>query len=512
MEQFRYLPCPVKLVTDLDSQITTDWDAVCIVDANTLNNVSDTFSAMRAHDTAFDRELTCLWDKNLNSRLIYSPVGDLGDYDDVRSYLKAAEKGIERAIKAGSKSPIIVLPENSKFQYAPLVTLLGALKMLYVPFELRRDVPEKALRVTSLGVYMKNQKMLNEIFEIALTYERGLFIARDIGIGDPEVMSPLGVVNYITEAFPSGTPIKINIVSDVATLTKEFPLFQAVNRAADSVPRHRGKIIFMEYKPPNPKKTIMLVGKGVTYDTGGADVKAGGHMAGMSRDKCGAAAIAGFMRVIGETQPKDVAVYAALCMVRNSIGEECYVADEIITSRAGARVRIGNTDAEGRMSVSDSVALFKEKAINEKLPDPHIFTVCTLTGHAIIAYGEGYSICVDNGPARASGHSERLKRISEEIGDPFEVSILRKEDFEFHRGKLYGDDLIQCNNYPSSQTQRGHMTPAAFIIMASGLDKNGLDSENPIKFSHIDMAASAGNMEELPTGSPLLAFAKTFLE
>ena len=59
-----------------------------------------------------------------------------------------------------------------------------------------------------------------------------------------------------------------------------------------------GHIIFLEYNPPGPaKKTLMLVGKGVTYDTGGADIKYGGVMAGMSRDKCGAAAVAGFMKV-----------------------------------------------------------------------------------------------------------------------------------------------------------------------------------------------------------------------
>ncbi|XP_054726473.1 putative aminopeptidase W07G4.4 [Anastrepha obliqua] len=66
----------------------------------------------------------------------------------------------------------------------------------------------------------------------------------------------------------------------------------------------------------------MLVGKGVTYDTGGADIKAGGVMAGMSRDKCGAAAVAGFMQIVNEKKPDDVHVMAALCMVRNSVGEE----------------------------------------------------------------------------------------------------------------------------------------------------------------------------------------------
>ena len=79
---------------------------------------------------------------------------------------------------------------------------------------------------------------------------------------------------------------------------KEYPCLAAVNRCASQVERHDGRVIWLTYEPEGPiEKTIMLVGKGVTYDTGGADIKAGGHMAGMSRDKCGAADVAGFLKV-----------------------------------------------------------------------------------------------------------------------------------------------------------------------------------------------------------------------
>ncbi len=67
----------------------------------------------------------------------------------------------------------------------------------------------------------------------------------------------------------------------------------------------------------------------------------------MSRDKCGAADVAGFLRVISILKPKNLKVVGAMAMVRNSVGSNAYVADEIITSRAGVRIRVGNTDAEG---------------------------------------------------------------------------------------------------------------------------------------------------------------------
>lgn len=71
----------------------------------------------------------------------------------------------------------------------------------------------------------------------------------------------------------------------------------------------------------------------------------------MSRDKCGAANVAGFMKLVDHLKPQDVIVIGVLCLVRNSCGSDAFVSDEIITSRAGVRIRIGNTDAEGMLAL-----------------------------------------------------------------------------------------------------------------------------------------------------------------
>src|SRR5262249_4760350 len=152
-----------------------------------------------------------------------------------------------------------------------------------------------------------------------------------------------------------GGPIKIDILSDPKRIKKEYPLIGAVARASFGIARHEPRIIRLEYSPPGGKvqRTLLLAGKGVTYDTGGADLKVNGHMAGMSRDKGGAGAIAGLFELLAEAKPKGVRVVGLLGMVRNSIGPDAYVTDEIIPSRAGVRVRIGNTDAEGRLVLAD---------------------------------------------------------------------------------------------------------------------------------------------------------------
>lgn len=79
-----------------------------------------------------------------------------------------------------------------------------------------------------------------------------------------------------------------------------------------------------------------------------------------------------------------------MCVVRNSIGENSYVSDEVITAKSGARVRVGNTDAEGQLAMADALCHIKEMALCSV--NPHIFTVATLTNHAVLTAGRGYSV------------------------------------------------------------------------------------------------------------------------
>lgn len=98
----------------------------------------------------------------------------------------------------------------------------------------------------------------------------------------------------------------------------------------------------------------------------------------------------GIFQTVNLLQPPTVKVVAAIGVVRNSCGENAYVADEVITARSGARVRVNNTDAEGRFVMADILYHVKEMAMGSV--NPHIFTIATLTGHAVRTAGEGYSV------------------------------------------------------------------------------------------------------------------------
>lgn len=199
-----------------------------------------------------------------------------------------------------------------------------------------------------------------------------------------------------------------------------------------------------------------------------------------------------------------------MAMVRNSVGSNAYVSDEIITSRAGVRLRVGNTDAEGRMAMVDVLAHMKEKALKEI--NPHLMTIATLTGHAVMAVGP-YTSVMDNGAAKKEDFALKLQATGDLFADMFEVNTIRKEDYEFIKDKS-GEfvDVLQCNNAPSTRTPRGHQFPAAFMLKVSGMTNHQMTSEKPLKYTHLDVAGSSGNLPGPTTGSSVVALSMHFLE
>ncbi|CAL1614964.1 unnamed protein product [Knipowitschia caucasica] len=506
---------PVEWTTDLKNQ---NFDGIVLVTESyeTLPSELESLKAplqdYSAVDSAVGAEVVVLRVPGLpGNRLLFASTGPLNrDYDDVRRFSDAAVNGIKRALKTGMQRPLLVCPEHPQYKKSTLVAALGALHALYMPLEVResRTKPSE-LKACVLGLWVTREEEGKRLVQLAEALESGRVACRDIGGSDPERMAaPLSAV-YVQELFKD-SPVKVEVLSDVKILEKEYPCLAAVNRCANCVPRHQGRVIKLQYCGEGPvTTTLMLVGKGITYDTGGADIKAGGFMAGMHRDKCGAAAVAGFFQVLAKLKPKHLKVIGSMAMVRNSVGSDCYVADELLLSRAGRRVRVGNTDAEGRMVMVDLLCEMKEKALGEV--SPQLFTIATLTGHAIRAMGPDYSIIMDNGPAHRAGNAAKWQKAGEVLGDEFEVSRIRREDYEFHKGKSEYEDILQCNNLPSSATPRGHQTPAAFLIMASGLDKHGVDSKAPLPYSHIDIAGSSGPFPGVPTGAPILAMATHYI-
>lgn len=431
-------------------------------------------------------------------RLLLVPTGPLNrDIDDVRRYADAAKKAIEQVKLAGAVNPVFYLPgvpSAVTYDNALEVAFLGACQALWQPLEAREFYAPKSLTpVASIGLIgTVNTAYLNALAQ-------GQYAARDLCGTEPERLAPLKFAEYCSELFKDSA-VKMDVISERSMIADKYPLLDAVARASYSVERHRPCVIRLTYEPEGSiDKTVLLVGKGLVYDTGGADLKVGGAMAGMSRDKGGAASVAGLMKAFADYRPKGIKVVAVLSVVRNSIGSDCFVPDEILKSREGVRVRVGNTDAEGRLAMGDVLSEMKDLAKGEA--NPEIYTVATLTGHAARAMGN-YTALVENGPARQQGLSQRIAATGDQWGDCSEVSRVRREDFDFVKPRSLADDVLSSNNSPSSVTARGHQFPMAFLTVASGLEHHGLNSEQPIPYVHVDIAGSCTENGDWQHGKP----------
>ncbi|MEZ4299432.1 MAG: leucyl aminopeptidase family protein [Polyangiaceae bacterium] len=427
------------------------------------------------------------WPTAPGKRLVVAPLGPLTeDTDDARNIAEAASAAMTRAVEAGATNPLFVMHPFPDTRFVNTMELgsLAALASQWSPLEARESGKPRptagAITVVALG-----EERARRVEAI----ERGRILCRDIAGTEPERMTPRRIAAHCAEVF-AGTGVTVSVTEDVSG----YPLLAAVARASQKVERHRPSIVELRYCPnPGTGFTVILCGKGVTYDTGGADLKTDGSMAGMSRDKGGAAAVAGIVRAAAELKLQGVQVIGLLGLVRNSIGDDAYVSDEIIPSRAGVRVRIGNTDAEGRLVLADLLARAKELAPTNGTA--RIFSIATLTGHVYRAFGP-YTGCIGNPAAKRCGDLDMLDQLSERCGEPMERSRPRREDYAFVAPKSPAEDVISSNRLATVATPRGHQFPFAFLDIASGL-KN-----TRIPFIHLDIGGAAYSPADWQTGTP----------
>jgi leucyl aminopeptidase len=158
-------------------------------------------------------------------------------------------------------------------------------------------------------------------------------------------------------------------------ILRNLPLIHAVGRAAGQAPR---LVDFVWGRPDAPKVT--LVGKGVTFDTGGLDIKPASAMEIMKKDMGGAAAALSLSRMIMEAG-LDVRLRTLIPIVENSISANAFRPGDVLKSRKGLTVEIGNTDAEGRLILADALALADDET------PALLFDFATLTGAARVALG-----------------------------------------------------------------------------------------------------------------------------
>ena len=202
----------------------------------------------------------------------------------------------------------------------------------------------------------------------------GVFFARDLINTPANDMGPQeleAAARIVAERFGA----RLSVISGDALITANYPMIHTVGRASTRAPR---LVDFVWGAGDRPKVT--LVGKGVCFDTGGLDLKNSSGMLTMKKDMGGAACVLGLSQIIMDAK-LPVRLRVMIPAVENSVSGSSYRPGDVIPSRKGLHVEIGNTDAEGRLVLADALA----EADGEK-PEL-LFSLATLTGAARAATG-----------------------------------------------------------------------------------------------------------------------------
>jgi leucyl aminopeptidase len=244
--------------------------------------------------------------------------------------------------------------------YAALAFVLGAYR-----FERYRKPKGKGPRLV-LPDDIDQKKLRREA--------QAVFLVRDLINRPANDLGPAGLETAVREvAAQHGA--KVAAIRGDQLLAKNFPMIHAVGRASSEAPR----LIDLKWgRSDHPKVT--LVGKGVTFDSGGLNIKPGESMALMKKDMGGAANVLGLAECIMSAR-LPVRLRVIIGAVENAISGNAFRPGDILTSRKGLTVEIGNTDAEGRLVLGDALALADEEA-------PSLLVdMATLTGAARVALG-----------------------------------------------------------------------------------------------------------------------------
>lgn len=231
------------------------------------------------------------------------------------------------------------------------------------------------------------------------------------------------------------------------------------------------RIVHLEYEPENAVAHVALVGKGITFDSGGLSIKPAASMVGMKFDMGGAASVVGTIRAAASLGlPVHVSGWCMLA--ENMPSGSAIKPDDVLTTHSGVTVEVTNTDAEGRLVLSDGLSL-----ASEQQPDL-IVDIATLTGAQVVALGDRTTGLLGN----EEDWRDRALAASKTVGEPLWAMPIPEEFDE----KLESNIADIVNSKPGDRSG-GMLFAGAFLQRFIGIDDEG----NDIPWLHFDIAGPA---------------------
>jgi leucyl aminopeptidase len=363
--------------------------------------------------------------------------------------------------------------------------LLGAYR-----FDAYKTKPSPGRRepVTKLNVHVPDSanRDAKATLARATTVTSAVVRTRDWVNTAPNDLRPPDFADAVAAA-ATEVQLDVEVLDEKALKRAGFGGILAVGLGSAAPPR----LVRLAYSPSGGgRKRIALVGKGITFDTGGVSIKPAQGMWEMKCDMAGAAAVASTLIAVATLKP-DVAVVGYMPMAENMLSGTAYRPGDVVTMYSGKKVEVLNTDAEGRMLLGDAIA----RACEDE-PD-YLFETSTLTGGQVIALGKRIA-----GVMGTPEMCERVKVAGERVGEPAWPMPLPDDVRKGMDSEVA--DLSQVN---SGMDRAGHMLQGGVFLSEFVADG--------VPWAHIDVAGPAyhsgepfGYWAKGGTGVPV----RTFLE
>ncbi|GHJ45078.1 putative cytosol aminopeptidase [Catellatospora sp. TT07R-123] len=399
------------------------------------------------------------------------PVGAAPAPDTLRRATAAAVRAL-----AGAKKVALALPlsDDAEDTGAPALravaegAALGAYR--FAGYK-AKPAPTRKDPVSAVSVLVPDAKEQGAQGELkrAAVVTTAVARTRDWVNAPANLLRPPNFADEIAEA-AAKAGLEVEVLDEQDLIKGGFGGVLAVGMGSAAKPR----LVKLTYTPASSTKSVALVGKGITFDTGGVSIKPPQGMWEMKSDMAGAAAVASTMIALAELKPA-VAVSAYIPIAENMLSGEAYRPGDVITMRGGKKVEVLNTDAEGRMVLADAITLACESN-----PD-YLVETSTLTGGQVVALGKKIS-----GVMGSDALAQRVKTAGEVVGEPTWPMPL-PDDVR----KTMESDVADILQVSAGMERAGHM-------LQGGVFLREFVGEG-VEWVHIDIAGPSFHSGE-PTG------------
>lgn len=414
-------------------------------------------------------------------QLVTVPAGDLATATSVVAVALPAEPtaaqlraAAARGVRAAQGGTVALALQPAGVDEAAAIAegaRLGAYRYSVYKKAPAGDAPDRSVTALTVLTPFARQSSAQKAFDRATVVTDAVAAARDWVNAPPADLRPADFAEAIT-AF-AGSDVTVKVWDEKRLAKENCGGILGVGRGSDAPPR----LVTLTYSPAKPTTHLALVGKGITFDSGGLSIKSGSGMKTMKCDMAGAAAVVAATVAIAKLGlPIKVTAYA--CLAENMPSGDATRPGDVLTIRNGATVEIHNTDAEGRLVLADGLSLAVESGADR------ILDVATLTGACVVALGDrtsgvlGVESTVQEvlDAAAVTGESMWPLPIPAEIRARVRTSSIA--------------DLLQHNPKPSG----GTLFAAAFLEAFVG----------DVPWAHLDIAGPSFNegsaYDEIPVG------------